>query len=152
MRFSASVFLALPLAAFAAEEGATGATGMFDQYKAQFQNFLGSFGAKPAAQSEKIIQMKKEQAAVEEVPVEGNALSTLTLDNWRETLFGSLPQDTTTPEEWWLFVTGRNKTCSGKLSSLFLSPFVSNDANAGAQATATRPRPPSTRRPSGLAP
>ena len=128
--------MALPLLAFAAEEavpeGAAGAaegvaegateglagegaeTGIFDQYKAQFQNFLGSFGGKPAAESEKVQEMRKEQAAVQEIPVEGSALSTLTLDNWHETLFGSLPEDTTTPEEWWLFVTGRNKTCNGK--------------------------------------
>lgn len=136
MRISASVFLALPLVAFAAEEavpegGAAAAaegaaeglageaaaeTGVFDQYKAQFQNFLGSFGGKPAAESEKVQAMRKEQAAVQEVPVEGDALSVLTQENWHETLFGSLPEDTTTPEEWWLFVTGRNKTCNGKLS------------------------------------
>lgn len=140
MRISASVYLALPLLAFAAEEavpegaaaaaegvaegateglaGEAAETGMLDQYKAQFQNFLGSFGGKSAAESEKVQEMRKEQAAVQEVPVEGNALSTLTLDNWHETLFSSLPEDTTTPEEWWLFITGRNKTCNGKLSPL----------------------------------
>ena len=115
MRLSSSIFLAMPLAALAAEEGAGGAAGAFDQYKAQFQNFLGSFGSKPAAESEKVTQMKAAQAAVEKVVVEGDALSELTLDNWQETLLGSLPQDATTPEEWWLFITGRNKTCNGML-------------------------------------
>lgn len=117
MRFSSSIFLALPLVTFAAEEGA------FDQYKAQFQNFLGSFGGKGAAETEAADQIKKEQYTVEEVPVEGSALSTLTLDNWHETLYGSLPEGATTPEEWWLFVTGRNKTCNGKPPSPWKSQF-----------------------------
>lgn len=116
MRFSSAVFLALPLAAFAAEGDSA-----FDQYKAQFQNFLGSFGGKPAAQSEQSEQAQqaaqavKERYSAEEKPVEGSALSMLTLDNWKETLYGSIPEGQTTPEEWWLFVTGRNKTCNGKL-------------------------------------
>ena len=166
MRLSSSLFLALPFAAFAAEEavaeqnaaeqnaeGAAGVAGAFDQYKAQFQNFLGSFGAKPAAQSEKVAQMKREQAAVEEVPVEGNALASLTMDNWHETLYGSLPQDATTPEEWWLFITGRNKTCNGRLPPLsHLSIQVRCLANEIPQATASRPRPRSTRRPPSSAP
>lgn len=174
MRISASVFLALPLLAFAAEEavpeGAAAAegvaegaaeglageaadTGAFGQYKAQFQNFLGSFGGKPAAESDKVKEMKAAQAAVEEVPVEGDALSKLTLENWHETLFGELPEDTTTPQEWWLFVTGRNKTCNGKLPlHCPLSQSGPGDANASPQATATRPRLPSTRRPPGSTP
>lgn len=116
MRFSSSVLLALPLTAFAAEEG-----GAFGQYKAQFQNFLGSFGAKQAEQSEKVVKMKAEQAAVEPVAVEDAHLATLTLGTWKDTLYGSLPADTTTPEEWWLFVTGRNKTCNGTRLSLMPS-------------------------------
>lgn len=117
MRFSSSVFLALPLAAFAAEEGA------FGQYKAQFQNFLGSFGAKQAADQDQVAEERKQQYQVEEVPVEGTALSALTLENWQETLYGALPEGATTPEEWWVFVTGRNKTCRGKFPGL-LSPRI----------------------------
>ena len=106
MRFSTSpLLLALPIMGVAAE-------GAFEQYKAQFQNFLGSFGQ----------YLPKEQPQQANVPdPEAKAasgtkqLEILTLDNWKQKLYSPVkPQDTTKPEEWWVLVTGRNRTCFGK--------------------------------------
>ncbi|SPO03365.1 uncharacterized protein DNG_06048 [Cephalotrichum gorgonifer] len=105
MRLSTSILMAMPLAAYAAEEGKS----VIDEYKAKFDGFLGSFGAKP-------VQLTPEQQArygAEEKPVEGGALTELTLGNWKETLYSSIPEGSTTPEDWWVFVTGRGKSCNG---------------------------------------
>lgn len=108
MRFSATALLALPLMGVAAE-------GPFDQYKAQFQNFLSSFGAaapktEPEAAADKADTPPPAAAKVEatskEVPV-------LTLENWKDTLAGPVKADATKPEEWWVLISGGNKTCFG---------------------------------------
>lgn len=100
MRFSTSILPALPLLAFAQE-------APFEQYKAQFQNFLGNFGSyipnpnnyDPVGAAEaKIGEMK---------------MNVLTLDNWKDTLYAPVKAQSTTPEEWWVLITGRNKTCFG---------------------------------------
>jgi hypothetical protein len=52
MRFSTSALLALPLLAAAAESP-------FEQYKAQFQNVLGSLGVKPAVAAKEAVKGKK---------------------------------------------------------------------------------------------
>lgn len=41
-------------------------------------------------------------------------LSTLTLENWKHTLYEPVAAGATVPEEWWVLVTGRNKTCYGE--------------------------------------
>ncbi len=114
MRFSTtSALLALPLLGAAAEDG-----GVFGQYRAQFQNFLGSFGAAlpKAATSE-------EPAPAGATPASrsrgGTAttgvrpLHNLSLNNWKSTLYEPVKEGATTPEEWYVLVTGRNKTCFG---------------------------------------
>lgn len=113
MRFSTSLLLAVPIASVAAE-------GMIDQYKAQFQNFLGSFGATPPsapAAQEAVVDgdfaasPDSEPAAV---PASSDAAVTqLTLDTWKDTLYEPVQPGATTPEEWWVLMTGGNKTCLG---------------------------------------
>jgi len=103
---ASSVLLALPVLGAAAE-------GVFDQYKAQFQNFLGSFGSylpKTEPQAEK--------AEAADAKASAKKLEVLTLDNWKDTLYAPVRPGATKPEEWWVLVTGRNKTCWGKLDSL----------------------------------
>jgi hypothetical protein len=100
MRFSIS------LAALAAVASAQ--EGMFEQYKAQFQNFLGNLGASvpnPVAH---------DPVAAFEAKTGEMKLSTLTLENWKDTLYEPVSPGTVEPVEWWMFITGRNKTCYGR--------------------------------------
>lgn len=101
MRFSASAAIAaLPVLAAAQDSPV-------DQYKAQFQNFLGQMGSyipNPGTY---------DPVAAAEAKVGAMKLSVLTLENWKETLYEPVAADATTPEEWWVLITGRNKTCYG---------------------------------------
>jgi hypothetical protein len=102
MRFSASALVAALPALAAAQED------FLQQYKAQFQNVLDQFGSyipnpsihDPIAASEAKLGEKK--------------LSILTIDNWKDTLYEPVSADTTTPVEWWVLISGRNKTCFGE--------------------------------------
>ncbi|KAF0325196.1 hypothetical protein K4K61_012123 [Colletotrichum sp. SAR11_59] len=100
MRVSATTILALPLLAAAAESP-------FEQYKAQFQNFLSSFGASAPSATK---QDTPEAAAPDAV---AKSVSVLTVDNWKDVLYAPVKAEATTPEEWWVLITGRNKTCFG---------------------------------------
>ncbi|CRK36636.1 hypothetical protein BN1708_020051, partial [Verticillium longisporum] len=98
MRLSVSAILALPLFAAAAEN-------QFEEYKAQFQTYLDQF-------SSYIPNPNRYDAAdAHEAKTGAKKLSILTLDNWEETLYSTVQPSQTTPEEWWLLITGRNKTC-----------------------------------------
>ena len=103
MRFSSTAILALPLLAAAAESP-------FEQYKAKFQNFLSSFGAAaPAAD-------KAEPAAAapkSKTKVGPKKIENLTLENWKDTVYAPVKPGATTPEEWYILVSGGNKTCYG---------------------------------------
>lgn len=123
MRFSTTALLALPLLASAAESP-------FEQYKAKFQNFLGSLGAStgsgqkaadPAAAAVPNAATAKAAKASKKV-VEPKPIATLTLDGWKDTLYGPVKAEASLPEEWLVLVTGRNKTCFGA-SSLSNSPI-----------------------------
>jgi hypothetical protein len=124
MRFSTSAVLALPLLAAAAESP-------FEQYKAQFQNFLGSFGVKPAVAAKEAVK-EAAGAAAGAAGAAAHAAGTaahaatgtkevqdvdvLTLDNWKDTLYSNVKPGSV--DEWWVFVTGGNKTCFGTLSQV----------------------------------
>lgn len=45
-------------------------------------------------------------------------LSVLTLENWKQTLYEPVLPGATTPEEWWVLITGRNKTCYGQCAKI----------------------------------
>jgi hypothetical protein len=105
MRFSTTAILALPLLVAAAESP-------FEQYKAKFQNFLSSFGASaPAAvdkAAEPVAAAPKSKAKVGPKKIEN-----LTLDSWKDTVYAPVKPGATTPEEWYILVSGGNKTCYG---------------------------------------
>jgi len=112
MRFSATAVLALPLLASAAESP-------FEQYKAKFQNFIGSFGAAVAPGS----QESSDSAGAASTTAGGGKaakivpkvinIESLTLQGWKDTLYAPVKPEATQPEEWWVLVTGGNKTCFG---------------------------------------
>jgi hypothetical protein len=108
MRFSTSAVLALPLLAAAAE----GPFEQFGQYKAQFQNFLSSFGAKaPTTEAPSAVEDPLQAA---EAKIGSTQVEVLTLDNWKDKLYSSVKADSATPEEWWVLISGGNKTCFGR--------------------------------------
>lgn len=113
MRFAATTLLALPLLAAAAESP-------FEQYKAKFQNFISSFGAitggAGSGSGADNAQVPIPAASSGKKPkkvVEPKKIDTLTLDNWKDTLYGSVKPEATTPEEWLVLISGGNKTCFG---------------------------------------
>ncbi|PHH85020.1 hypothetical protein CDD83_1030 [Cordyceps sp. RAO-2017] len=98
--FASAVVAALPLLASAQEDP-------FAQYKAQLQTFMNrvvSSIPNPGFH---------DPVAALEAKVGSMRLSTLTLENWKETLYEPVKSGATTPEEWWVLITGRNKTCYG---------------------------------------
>ncbi|KAI9158590.1 peptidyl-tRNA hydrolase [Paramyrothecium foliicola] len=102
MRFSTSAFIAALPALAAAQEDP------FQQYKAQFQNVLDKFGSyipKPSVH---------DPVAAAEAKIGEKKLSILTIDNWKDTLYEPVSADATTPVEWWVLISGRNKTCYGR--------------------------------------
>ncbi|OLN86665.1 hypothetical protein CCHL11_03773 [Colletotrichum chlorophyti] len=103
MRVSATTVLALPLLATAAES-------QFEQYKAQFQNFLSSFGASAPTVSQESAAVPEPAAPAATTTKE---ISTLTSENWKDVLYAPVKPDAAKPEEWWVLITGGNKTCFG---------------------------------------
>lgn len=102
MRFSSSALVAALPALAAAQDSP------IDQYKAQFQDFIGQMGSyipNPGTY---------DPVAALEAKTGAMKLSTLTLENWQQTLYEPVGPETTTPEEWWVLVSGRNKTCYGR--------------------------------------
>ncbi|OAA63069.1 hypothetical protein ISF_04945 [Cordyceps fumosorosea ARSEF 2679] len=108
MRFSlATTALVAAVPALAADAVADGPLG---QYKAQFQNFLGKFTGYVA---ESAVVQDGPVAAVEAKIGEAK-ISQLTLENWKDTLYAPVQAGSEIPEEWWVLITGRNKTCFGQ--------------------------------------
>ncbi|KAH8811743.1 hypothetical protein F5884DRAFT_783243 [Xylogone sp. PMI_703] len=102
MRFTSVSLLALPLLTVAAQESP------LDQAKAQAQywfNKIASYIPTPSV---------PEPAAAATTKPTVRPLHVLTLDNWKETIQSSVQLDSATPEEWWVFLTGGNKTCFGR--------------------------------------
>ncbi|KAK4189926.1 hypothetical protein QBC35DRAFT_449743 [Podospora australis] len=110
MRFSTTTLLALPLLAAAAESP-------FEQYKAKFQNFISSFGATTGsgdgADKAQVPVPASSSGKKSKKVVEPKKIETLTLENWKNELYGSIKPEAITPEEWVVFISGGNKTCFG---------------------------------------
>lgn len=104
MRFSLSTTIAALPALASAQD--------FQQYQAQFQDLLGqisSYVPNPG---------KYDHASAQEAKNGPLKLHTFTLENWNDTLYGPVAPTATVPEEWWVLVTGRNKTCFGHCNKL----------------------------------
>ncbi|KAM5351839.1 hypothetical protein ACJ41O_004562 [Fusarium nematophilum] len=105
MRFSSSTILAALPALAAAQDPV-------EQYKAQFQNILGQIGSYVPNPG------YHDPVAALEAKTGAMRLNVLTLDNWKDTLYEPVAADATTPEEWWVLVSGGNKTCYGRCGTV----------------------------------
>ncbi|KAI1179620.1 hypothetical protein F4777DRAFT_438773 [Nemania sp. FL0916] len=105
MRFpSASALLALPLLVVADTP----------DYQAQFQEYLGQAqGYFEQLASNLPSPNKFDPVAAAAAKAGSTKVDVISLHNWRETLYASVAPGSTTPEEWWLLITGGNKTCFG---------------------------------------
>lgn len=100
MRFSSALFAALPALVVAQDP--------VDQIKTQVRSILeqvAHYIPNPGAY---------DPVAAAEAKTGALKLSTLTLENWKDTLYEPVSPGATTPEEWWVLVSGRNKTCFGR--------------------------------------
>lgn len=103
MRFSNLSLLALPLLAAAAQQESP-----LEQVKAQAQYWFDK------------LQSYIPQASEAHTPppaaakVGGRTLKILTLQDWEHTIRSSVKPASTKPEEWWVLITGGNKTCFGQ--------------------------------------
>jgi hypothetical protein len=107
MRFSTATLLALPLLAAATQEASP-----LDQAKAQAQYWfdkISSYIPNPN-------KANSPQAAAAKAG--GRTLNILTLNNWEHTIRSSVKPASTKPEEWWVLVTGGNKTCFGQCGQI----------------------------------
>lgn len=106
MRFSkASSILSLPLLAAAD----------VPEYQAQFENYLGQAQSFLGKVTDKIPHPNRfDPVAAAEAKAGSLNLDILSLNSWKDTLYGPVKPGSTTPEEWWVLITGGNKTCFGK--------------------------------------
>lgn len=101
MRVSSTLLLGLPVLA--------AAQNPLDEYKAKFQNFLSSFGVGQA-----VPEAAPDAADVKATGTGKVAMHVLDLHTWNQTLFAPVKEGATKPEEWWVLLSGRNKTCFGR--------------------------------------
>src|SRR2546429_7085800 len=95
MRLIASAFLALPLLASAEQQNPL--AGLFQK----ISSYLPSSN------------LAKHPIDTAAAKIAGKNVHTLTLSNWLETMHNGISTKASQPEEWWVFVTGGNKTCFG---------------------------------------
>jgi hypothetical protein len=104
MRFSTATLLALPLLAAASQQETP-----LEQAKAQAQYWfdkISSYIPNPS-------KAHTPDAHAATAKAGGKALNILTLNDWENTIRSSFTPASTSPEEWWVLVTGGNKTCFG---------------------------------------
>jgi len=102
MRFTAASLLALPLLAVAAQQ-----ENPLDQALAKAQYWINKITASiPSPNRPHGFHAAASSAG-------GKTLHILTLNDWEQTIRSSVKPSSTTPEEWWILVTGGNKTCYG---------------------------------------
>jgi len=105
MRFSTISLAALPLLAAATQQESP-----IEQAKAQAQYYFNKFSSYIPSPNQGHTVNDAHAAAAK---AGGKALSILTLGDWKETILGSVKPTSSKPEEWWVLVTGGNKTCFG---------------------------------------
>jgi len=128
MRFSTLTIAALPLLA-----AATQPESPLDQAKAQAQYYfdkLAAFIPNP----NRVHPVETAHAAAAKVG--GKTLHALTLSDWKDTIMSSVRPVSSAPEEWWVLITGGNKTCFGRCGE------VESAFNESALAFATKPSSP----------
>jgi hypothetical protein len=105
MRFSTFALVALPLLAVAEH-----VESPLDQFKAQAQVYFDKVQAFLPNPN------KHDPVAAAAAKVAGSNYDVLTVDNWESVLRGSSTSEG--PEEWWVLVSGRNKTCFGRCAGV----------------------------------
>jgi len=103
MRFSAASLLALPLLSAAAQQDTP-----LEQAKAQAQYWLGKISSYIPNPN------KAHTPPAAAAKAGGKTLKVLTLNGWEDTMRSSVKPTSTEPEEWWVLVTGGNKSCFGQ--------------------------------------
>ncbi|KAL7624165.1 hypothetical protein AAE478_005722 [Parahypoxylon ruwenzoriense] len=111
MRFSTvSAILGLPMLAAAAD---------VPDYQALFENYLGQAQSILAKVTSKIPHPNKyDPIAAADAKASVLNMDILALDNWKNILYGPVKPESTTPEEWWVLITGGNRTCFGHCGRL----------------------------------
>jgi hypothetical protein len=107
MRFTGTTILALPLLAAAAQQ-----QNPLDYAKEQAQyvfNKISSFIPNPNVEHPVHAATAK---------VGGANVNVLTLNNWKSTLQPISKANSGKPEEWWVLMTGGNKTCYGQCTKM----------------------------------
>lgn len=102
MRFSASALLALPLLAVAQREQSP-----FENIVDQVQGYFDKFAT--YIPNPNIAHTFNHAAAA----TAGKAVHTLSLDNWKSTLTSGASSYSEGTAEWWVLISGANKTCYG---------------------------------------
>jgi len=106
MRLSPAIALALPIFGAAANQPSP-----IELVKEQFQTYLGPYVEKITPYLPSIPYTNVHDAAeAAAAKAAGSNIDILSLDNWRDIV---KPSTATHPEEWWILLTGGNKTCYG---------------------------------------
>ncbi|KAG9248185.1 hypothetical protein BJ878DRAFT_489383 [Calycina marina] len=105
MRFSTIGLAALPLIVAATQQESP-----IDQFKNQAQYYANKFQSYIPNPSKSFTVDSAHAAAAK---AGGKTLSILRLGDWRDIITSSVKPTRTTPEEWWVLVSGGNKTCFG---------------------------------------
>jgi len=100
MRFSSTVALALPLLAAAQQSPLAQLQEIAQPYLDKFLSYV------PNPNLSKHVEAAAAKAA-------GYNVDVLHLDNWKETIQPAAKSYANGPEEWWVLITGGNKTCFG---------------------------------------
>lgn len=109
MRLSPAIAFALPLLGAATQQQTP-----VELIKEQIQQYLGPYYAKIAPHLPSIPYTNVHDAAgAAAAKAAGSNIDVLSLDNWRETVRPSATTYAEGPEEWWILITGGNKSCYG---------------------------------------
>lgn len=108
MRFSSTTILALPLLAAAAQQQSP-----LDYAKQQVQYVFEKISSFIPNQD----NVNPVEAAAAKVGGKMN-VNVLTLNNWKSTMQSSVKPSSINREEWWVLVTGGNKTCYGQCTKV----------------------------------
>ncbi|KAJ2895539.1 uncharacterized protein MKZ38_006389 [Zalerion maritima] len=82
--------------------------GEGNPYVAKFNGFVAdTFGAYIPSPN------KHDAEAAKETKESDMKMTVFTLNNWKDTLYEPVQPDATEPEEWWVLISGRNKSCYG---------------------------------------
>src|SRR5450432_2509349 len=102
MRFASAIFLALPLLAAAAQE-----QNPLDYAKEQAQYYFDKISSYiPNPNREHPVEAAAAKAG-------GKTIDILNINNWKSILQPESKAYGEKPEEWWVLLTGGNKTCYG---------------------------------------